>query len=84
MLPLANPAPSPFPESCHLFFGEELDIGNLGFTLNIQATDNVVLRTSYSSNVFGADNVDNSLIRLQIVYAWHPIMENMKRLKMGH
>ena len=44
-----------------------LNIGDLGFTLNYQATDNLMLRTTYSSNMFGDDEVDNSLIRLQLV-----------------
>jgi hypothetical protein len=64
--------------------GDELDIGNFGFTLNYQATDNLTLRASYSSNVFGDNDLDNSIIRLQFVYAWHRLMENMKKLKRGH
>jgi hypothetical protein len=64
--------------------GDELDIGNLGFTLNYQITDNFTMRTSYSSNVFGDNDLDNSIIRLQFVYAWHRLMENMKKLKGGH
>ncbi len=64
--------------------GDELDIGNFGFTLNYQITDNFTMRTSYSSNVFGDNDLDNSIIRLQIVYAWHRLMENMKKLKGGH
>ena len=64
--------------------GDDLNIGNLGFTLNYQATDNLTIRTSYSSNVFGDDDLDNSIIRIQFVYAWHPASENMKKLKSGH
>ncbi len=64
--------------------GDELNIGNLGFTLNYQATDNLTIRTSYSSNVFGDDDLNNSLIRIQFVYAWHKVMENMKKLQRGH
>ena len=64
--------------------GDELNIGNLGFTLNYQATNNLNIRTSYSSNVFGDDDLDNSVIRIQFVYAWHQLMENMKKLKSGH
>jgi hypothetical protein len=64
--------------------GSELDIGDLGFTLNFQATDNWAIRTGYSSNVFGDDNLDNSIIRLQVVYSWHKLTENIKRLKQGH
>jgi hypothetical protein len=64
--------------------GEDLDIGNLGFTLNYQLTDNSTIRTSYMSNVFGDSDLDNSVIRIQFVYAWHQLMENMKKLKSGH
>lgn len=64
--------------------GGELDIGNLGFTLNYQVTDNLALRTSFSSNVFGDDDLYNSLIRIQFVYAWHRDTENIKKLQRGH
>ena len=64
--------------------GEELDIGDMGFTLNYQVTDNVTLRTSYMSNVFGDSGLDNSMLRLQFVYGWHPATENAKRLQQGH
>jgi len=64
--------------------GEKLDIGNLGFTLNYQATDNFIVRTSFSTNVFGDSDLDNSIIRIQFVYAWHKLTENMKKLKHGH
>jgi len=64
--------------------GEELDIGNLGFTLNYPVTRNVTMRTGYSSNVFGDDDLDNSIIRLQFVYAWNPADERVYRLQRGH
>ena len=64
--------------------GEELDIGNIGFTLNYQVTDNLNIRTTYSSNVFGDDDLDTSMIRLQFVYGWHHLIENMKKLKKEH
>jgi len=64
--------------------GEDLDIGNLGFTLNFQATDNLAIRTGYSSNVFGDNDLDNSMIRIQFVYAWHRLMENQKKLGSEH
>ena len=64
--------------------GDELNIGDLGFTLNYQLTDNAVIRTGYSSNIFGDSDVDSSLIRIQFVYGWHPISENMKKLQQGH
>jgi len=64
--------------------GEELDIGNIGFTFNFKATDNLVIRASYISNVFGDDNLDNSILRVQFVYAWNTITENAKKLMKGH
>jgi hypothetical protein len=63
--------------------GEELDIGDLGFTLNAQVTDNVALRGSFSSNVFGDDDLDTSVIRLQFVYSWHQLDQNRKKLQHG-
>jgi len=64
--------------------GEELDIGDLGFTLNFQASDNLYLRTTYSSNVFGDDKLNSSIIRLQLVYGWHRLTENSRKLTTGH
>ena len=63
--------------------GGELEVGNLGFTLNYQVTDNLAMRAGYSSNLFGDDGLDNSVVRLQLVYGWHRLMENMKKLR-GH
>jgi len=64
--------------------GDKIDIGNLGFTLNYQVTDNLTIRTGFSTNVFGDDDLDNSVIRIQFVYAWHKASENMKKLIRGH
>ena len=64
--------------------GDDVDIGDFGFTLNFKSTDNLMIRTSYSSNVFGDDDIDNSLLRIQFVYAWHPLTENQKKLSEGH
>ena len=61
--------------------GEELDIGDLGLTLNFQVNDNLGIRTSFSSNVFGDSNLDNSMIRLGFVYGWHNDNENIKKLQ---
>jgi hypothetical protein len=60
--------------------GDDIEIGDLGFTLNFQVNDNLTLRTSFSSNVFGDNDIHNSMVRLQIVYAWHRAMENIKKL----
>lgn len=64
--------------------GEDLDIGDLGFTLAFQVNDNLGIRTGFSSNVFGDSNLDNSMVRLQFVYGWHNDMENIKKLQRGH
>jgi hypothetical protein len=64
--------------------GDDLDIGDLGFTFNFQATDNLAIRAFFSSNVFGDNDLDNSLIRIQFTYVWHPETENIKRLRRGH
>ena len=64
--------------------GEELDIGDLGFTLNFQVDDNLGIRTGFASNVFGDDNLDNSMLRLQLVYGWHNDNENIKKLQAHH
>jgi hypothetical protein len=64
--------------------GEKLEIGNVGFAMNYQISDNITIRTSFSSNVFGDDDLDNSMIRIQFVYAWHRDNENIKKLQRGH
>ena len=64
--------------------GEKLEIGNVGFALNYQISDNITIRTSFSSNVFGDENLETSSIRLQFVYGWNPASENMKKLMEGH
>jgi hypothetical protein len=64
--------------------GDELNIGDVGFTLSYQLTDNAAIRTSYSSNVFGDTDLDSSMIRLQFVYGWHTLTENTKKLQQGH
>lgn len=63
--------------------GEKLEIGQLGLSFNYQVTDNVSIRTGYSSNVFGDANLETSAVRLQFVYAWHTSTENAKKLR-GH
>ncbi len=60
--------------------GSDIEIGDLGFTLNFSVTDNVTIRTSFSSNVFGDSDIESSMIRLQFVYAWDRAIENIKKL----
>jgi hypothetical protein len=64
--------------------GDELDIGDIGFTLNYQVNDNLGIRTGVSSNVFGDSDLENSMVRLQFVYGWHQDNENIKKLQQGH
>jgi hypothetical protein len=63
--------------------GEKLEIGNIGFTLNYQVSDNAGIRTSFSSNVFGDGDLNTAVLRLQFTYAWNAASENAKRLQ-GH
>jgi len=60
--------------------GSDVEIGDFGFTLNFSVTDNVTIRTSFSSNVFGDSDIDTSMIRLQFIYAWDRAIENLKKL----
>lgn len=64
--------------------GDKLEVGNLGFTLNYQVTHNVAIRTSYSSNLFGDEDLDSSVVRLQFVFGWNKSSENAKKLTAGH
>lgn len=64
--------------------GEKLEIGSIGFTLNFQVSDNAGIRTSFNSNVFGDDNLETAVLRLQFVYAWNAASENAKRLMHEH
>ncbi len=61
--------------------GSELEVGNLGFTFNFNISDNTSLRAGFSSNVFGDGDLDNSMLRIQFVYGWHRLMENLKKLR---
>jgi hypothetical protein len=60
--------------------GSDVEIGDIGFTLNFQVTDNVTVRTSFSSNVFGDSDLETSMIRVQFVYMWDRAIENLKKL----
>jgi len=60
--------------------GEKLEIGNLGLTLNYTISDNATIRTGFSSIMFGDDNLQNSVLRLQFVYSWNPANVNMKKM----
>ncbi len=64
--------------------GDDVEVGNVGFTFSFQVTDNVILRTSYLSNVFGDDNLDNSILKMMFAYGWNPANENAKKLTEGN
>jgi hypothetical protein len=64
--------------------GEKLEVGTIGFTLNYQVSDNAGIRTSFNSNVFGDNDLNTLVLRLQFVYAWNAASENAKRLEHGH
>ena len=64
--------------------GEELNIGDIGYTLNFQVNDNLGIRAGFSSNVFGDSDLENSMIRLQLVYGWHDQNESIKKLQAHH
>jgi hypothetical protein len=64
--------------------GEELEMGNIGLTLNYEVSDNLSIKTGFSSNVFGNDDLDTSMVRIQFVYGWHRDFENIKKLQQGH
>ena len=61
--------------------GSDIEIGDLGFTLNFQVTENVTIRTSFSSNVFGDSDIETSMIRLQFIYAWDMAIQNIRKLE---
>ncbi len=64
--------------------GEEFEVGDIGITLNYEVNDNLSIKTGFSSNVFGNDDLNTSMFRLQFVYGWHKDFENMKKLQGGH
>ena len=64
--------------------GEEFEIGDIGLTLNYEVNDNFSIKTGFSSNVFGNDDLNTSMVRLQFVYGWHKDFENIKKLQGGH
>jgi len=37
--------------------------------------DLLVGMAAYSTNVFGGNDLDNSIIRIQVVYGWHRLNE---------
>jgi hypothetical protein len=64
--------------------GDKLDIGILGFTLNYNVTENVMIRSEFTSNVFGDESLETSVGRIQFVYLWNQDNVNVKKLMQGH
>ena len=64
--------------------GGKLEIGSIGLTLHYHVSDNVGIRTSLNSNVFGDDDLNTFVLRLQFIYAWNAASENTKRLQHGN
>ena len=60
--------------------GEKLKIMTLGFTGDVQITDNFGFRCSYHSNFIDDDDFDADMIRFQFYYAWNDLLENVKAL----
>ena len=60
--------------------GAKLEIGSLGFSMNYQINDNMMIRTGYNTNVFGNNNLETSVIKLQFVYSWVKAMQNFNKL----
>ena len=61
-------------------FGEKLSVLSAGFTLDYAVTDNIGLRVSYHSLVGGGSNIDGDMLRLNVNFAWHPLLEKIKKL----
>ncbi len=64
--------------------GDDVDVGNVGFTFSFQVTDNFTMRTSYLSNVFGDDKLDNSILKIMFGYGWNQADENARKLTEGN
>ena len=65
--------------------GEELNNVGLGLTFGYQINDNLNLTFSYKSTVNDDDPTDlrMDVFMATLVYAWHPVIEGMNRLKSG-
>lgn len=65
--------------------GEDLNNLGAGITFGFTVTDNLSLNMSYFSTIRDTEPEDlkGDQFRLMFTYAWHPLLEAMKRLK-GH
>jgi hypothetical protein len=65
--------------------GKAIDNVSAGFTVGFQATDNLMISSSYSATVNqGSEDLKIDQFRLMLTYGWHPIIEGMKRLTKEH
>ena len=65
--------------------GKKLQNVSAGFTVGFQATDNLMISTSYSATVNGgSQDLKIDQFRLMLTYGWHPLIEGMKRLTKDH
>ena len=65
--------------------GEKLNNVGVGLTLGFQVNDNLNLTFGYKSTVNDDDPTDlrMDVFMATLVYAWHPVIEGMNRLKSG-
>jgi len=65
--------------------GEKLNNVGVGLTLGYQVNDNLNLTFGYKSTVNDDDPTDlrMDVFMATLVYAWHPVIEGMNRLKSG-
>jgi len=63
--------------------GEKLNNVGVGLTLGFQVNDNMSLAFSYKSSINDDDPTDlrMDVFMATLVYAWHPLVEGMNRLK---
>jgi hypothetical protein len=65
--------------------GKKIDNVSAGFTVGFQATDNLMISSSYSATVNqGSQDLKIDQFRLMLTYGWHPVIEGMKRLTKEH
>jgi len=65
--------------------GKKVDNVGVGLTLGYQVTDNLLIQASYFTTVNNSSReLQADEFRLQFTYAWHPLVEGMKRLQKGH
>jgi hypothetical protein len=65
--------------------GEKLNNVGVGLTLGYQVNDNMSLMFGYKSTINDDDPTDlrMDVFMTTLVYAWHPLVEGMNRLKSG-